>query len=436
MEKCNKSFDSICRVCLKQNRVESMVSLQGKPGRRSLITYGKVLMRFAKISIDYDDILPTKICQNCKKMIQNINAFKLMCKNNDRKLRKCAKMADNDIEKYKEMVCEYSLFSQYFPSGFRNIGPTTAPEDTGDIKTTPQESPADLKSEQNDDESDYDYTYNIPFDEKQIEPSNDSENVDSFLDSIENVVNTQIKVTAQHKSSENIDSFLDSIEKVVSARAKYSNMKTKPRPPPQGPANNFHCDICDRTLSNRFSFNYHMQRHTKYLFICDQCGRGFPGKVPLHRHLVKNHDTGPYIQCKSCPFKCSRRFDLNEHERIHTGERPFTCEKCGLTFRRRAIWRNHLIQHMEKNIPCTVCNKKFHRQSELTWHINSCHIRSFLFLCKVCNASYASNKTVRKHMLSKHGIPREKQGKILRVTKDAHIPFWQNKNDNAFLVFP
>ncbi|KOB68071.1 Uncharacterized protein OBRU01_18833 [Operophtera brumata] len=321
MEKCNKMYSSICRVCLKQCKVESMVSLEEKPGRRSLITFGKVLVRFARISIDYDDILPTKICQNCKQMIQNINSFKLMCKNNDRKLRKFINLAQNDSGKYKAMICEYTMFCQYFPrEGFKSTrsSPATArfQKKMDKIKTKNEKlSPVRLKSE-TDHESDGDYSYNIPFDDKQIEPRNDTENVDLFLDSLEKAVKTKMKhnfaVKNKQKGSsniKNIDSMLDSIEKAVNTRIKCSNIETNTKPL-YVPLKNFHCDICNRTLANRPNYNYHMQRHTN-----------------------------------------------------------------------------------------------------------------------VCNATYATNKTVRRHMIAKHGIPRDKQGKITRITKDSNSINMGNRNE-------
>ncbi|KOB68070.1 Zinc finger protein 1-like protein [Operophtera brumata] len=369
MEKCDKAYNSICRVCLKQSKVEGMVSLDEKPSRRSFITFGKVLVKFARISIDYDDVLPTKICQNCRQMIQTINSFKLMCKTNDRKLRKFVNLAHNDREKYKEMICEYVMFSQYFPrEGFRNTrsSPSSSSsgsyhEKIGKIKSkmevlSPVRLKSDYQTSMNGYESDIEYySDSILLDNNKNESCNAS-NVDSFLDSIEKVMKTEMKFTNSVKTQQkhssnntkNIDSFIDSIEKAINMRIEYSNMKTNVKEQPKVPKKVFHCYKCNRTLANRYTYNYHMQRHTNYLYICDQCGKGFPGNEPLNRHLVKNHDKGQSLQCDHCPFKCTRRFDLVEHIRLHTGERPFTCEKCGLTFRRKAIWTNHLVQHKEK----------------------------------------------------------------------------------------
>lgn len=140
-------------------------------------------------------------------------------------------------------------------------------------------------------------------------------------------------------------------------------------------------------------------------------------KNELSIHQVTRHGTGPYLQCSHCPFKAPRRFDLIEHERLHTGERPYTCEKCGRTFRRRGIWKKHLIYHMEKKVQCPQCPRKFYQRSEMLAHANNVHDRVYVYVCDKCGATYAKSTTVRRHLTERHGIPREQQGKIIRVNK-------------------
>ncbi|CAK1547601.1 unnamed protein product [Leptosia nina] len=176
------------------------------------------------------------------------------------------------------------------------------------------------------------------------------------------------------------------------------------------------CRICGKQLANPSSYRVHMNLHAKKnRFICEQCGNTYTTLVGLQCHKLTKHGTGPYIQCSQCSFKASRRFDMIEHERIHTGERPFTCDKCGLTFRRRYIYKNHLIKHTEKKVQCSQCPKKFFRREDMLAHCNSNHKRCYMFKCSECDTLYAKISTVRRHLIDKHGVPREIQPKLVRV---------------------
>lgn len=50
-------------------------------------------------------------------------------------------------------------------------------------------------------------------------------------------------------------------------------------------------------------------------------------------------------------------------------------------------------------------------------HANNVHDRVYVYLCNKCGATYAKTATVRRHMTERHGIPREMQGKVIRINK-------------------
>ncbi|KAL1425833.1 hypothetical protein MTO96_018816 [Rhipicephalus appendiculatus] len=61
---------------------------------------------------------------------------------------------------------------------------------------------------------------------------------------------------------------------------------------------------------------------------------------PRRKQLVN-----PRFPCGFCPQVFTFRSLLLRHERMHTGERPFECNLCGMTFR----MKHHLVSHVARH---------------------------------------------------------------------------------------
>ena len=80
--------------------------------------------------------------------------------------------------------------------------------------------------------------------------------------------------------------------------------------------------------------------------------------------------------CTYCTYSTSRKGDINKHERIHTGQRPFACADCGYSFTQSSHLKMHMLRkHSKEARPfkcssCTACFKSF---SHLSRHRKALH---------------------------------------------------------------
>lgn len=99
------------------------------------------------------------------------------------------------------------------------------------------------------------------------------------------------------------------------------------------------------------------------------CQKQFSSIYNLERHKDSVHLQLKSFKCQLCGRHLSSKQNLNEHLLIHTGEKPYRCDKpnCGEAFRQRCQLLNHKKIHLEllkfiqsngnseeKN---TICNK-------------------------------------------------------------------------------
>ena len=77
-------------------------------------------------------------------------------------------------------------------------------------------------------------------------------------------------------------------------------------------------------------------------------------------------------QCKTCQKCFGKKFNLERHIRIHTGEKPYQCFVCDKKFPRKETLDDHKATHSdERNFKCNVCldEKKFKTKRALKIHM-------------------------------------------------------------------
>lgn len=87
---------------------------------------------------------------------------------------------------------------------------------------------------------------------------------------------------------------------------------------------------------------------------------------------VEGPDGKPVYKCRECGVTFEKKWTMNMHIRIHTGDRPYVCEipGCGANFARpQNLWRHHKTHTQEKPHSCPICSKTFCERKDMLTHI-------------------------------------------------------------------
>ncbi|CAL8130044.1 unnamed protein product [Orchesella dallaii] len=124
------------------------------------------------------------------------------------------------------------------------------------------------------------------------------------------------------------------------------------------------CHECGKVCPTQPSFSWHMRRFHASItapptkkerkrYVCEECGKVFQAQVILDYH--KLYHSGPAswkYGCIFCEKKCATKDKLIDHIRIHTKEKPYSCEYCGEEYAHGHNLRNHKnSKHNANDVP-------------------------------------------------------------------------------------
>ncbi|KLU84195.1 zinc finger protein 664 [Magnaporthiopsis poae ATCC 64411] len=172
---------------------------------------------------------------------------------------------------------------------------------------------------------------------------------------------------------------------------------------------------CGQVFDNPKDLNLHViGYHVKMLergdggYVCGwkDCKRssegkkGFPQKSKIERHVQTHTGEKPY-KCPTCHITFSAKQALDQHELIHKNSKPLPCEfpGCDKTFRQQSARTMHMRTHTKvKPLACNICGRRFSESSNLSKHRRT-HAEVGAFMCRYpgCTKTFHRQDQLRRH---------------------------------------
>ena len=210
-----------------------------------------------------------------------------------------------------------------------------------------------------------------------------------------------------------------------------------------------HCDQCDYRAATRSQIKNHVTVHSeKKPFACDHPSCNFRTRVRrnLERHKQVKHEKDceklEIYSCDQCHYHSKLKWNLANHVKTHSSDKPYACEFSLCNFRCRLAWnlklhlrryhdpsqtfllsckfpgclyktieRSQLNSHLETHDPnrvpkflCTLCSKGFLAKQSLEKHVVQTHTGEESFSCKLCKFSSKYDIALKKHIMETHSL--------------------------------
>lgn len=160
----------------------------------------------------------------------------------------------------------------------------------------------------------------------------------------------------------------------------------------------YQCKDCSFATNHKSTFINHERIHTgEKPFKCTFCNKSFSRKSTLKVHTRIHTGEKPF-KCTICKYSTTTSSSLKLHMRTHTGEKPYHCNVCTFKCSSHSTLKAHIRTHTgEKPLKCNFCDFKCSSHSTLKAHVRS-HTGERPYECKVCHQRFKTNGQLLNHM--------------------------------------
>lgn len=165
-----------------------------------------------------------------------------------------------------------------------------------------------------------------------------------------------------------------------------------------GEGRKYPCPTCGKVFKIPAMLRNHERVHTgERPFLCSLCSRSFTQMYALRNHEQQHRGESPY-RCEQCSKGFFRPSDLEKHTRSHTGERPFMCSVCSKAFHQLSGLVVHERIHTgERPYTCSFCSMTFNQWANKQRHEKTHAGGAKPYSCDVCHRKFSERTEMELH---------------------------------------